>query len=74
MDRRERRGVKSKEVIEMPIFTQKHHAKIAEVLSKIEYYQVTKIWIAQELAKMFKEDNPRFDAEKFLKASRLGIF
>jgi len=57
----------------MARFTKKHYEEVAKFLSEIEYYSVTKSWITQGLAKMFKEDNPKFNIKKFLKASNVSM-
>jgi len=45
-------------------FSRKHYRAIAELIKNAE----TKYQVAQDLAKMFAEDNDRFDYQMFFKA------
>ena len=47
-------------------FSRKHYRAIAEIIKNVE----TKYQVAQDIAKMFSEDNDRFDYMKFFKKFR----
>ena len=50
------------------MLSRKHYVAIAsKVASKVHNYE-TRQALASELAVIFAEDNPRFDAEKFIEA------
>jgi hypothetical protein len=48
------------------MFTKKHFEAIAKLIK--ESNAETKYGVAQDLAELFSEDNPRFDGARFFKA------
>jgi hypothetical protein len=54
----------------MAKFSKRHYVVIAETIKNSEN---SKYAVAQELAKMFLEDNERFSFQKFAKASGITI-
>lgn len=59
------------------MFTRKHYVEIAKVLCESHKTQPecddTIFYITANLANMFKKDNPRFDLDKFERASRCAV-
>lgn len=63
------------------MFTRKHYERIAQAIAETSgKYEATEAgsavdstrdYIANELADMFAEDNPRFDRERFCAAARV---
>ncbi len=53
------------------MFTKQHFVAIAKLLK--ESNAQTKYQIAQDLAKLFEEDNERFSSEKFFKACGITL-
>ena len=51
------------------MFTKQHFIALAKLIKETD--AKTKYEIAQDMAKLFSEDNPRFDSKKFFKASGL---
>ena len=51
------------------MFTKQHFQALAKLLKETD--ATTKQQLALDLAKLFSEDNPRFDRKKFFKASGL---
>ena len=54
----------------MTKFSKRHYIAIAETIKNSEN---SKYAVAQELAKMFSEDNERFSFKKFAKASGITL-
>jgi len=52
------------------MMSKKHYEKFAEAISKLQY-NVDKETIAHAMIPVFKEDNPRFDETRFLKACEI---
>jgi hypothetical protein len=50
--------------LKLSSFSRRHYRAIAPIIRNAE----TKYQVAQDLAKMFSEDNDRFDFRKFFKA------
>ena len=51
------------------MFTKQHFKALAKLIKETD--ATTKQQLALDLAKLFSEDNPRFDSKKFFKASGL---
>lgn len=64
----------------MAKFSRKHYNKIAKVISKTETLanatghddmEAMRRWIAKDMAKLFEDDNERFNKKMFLEACNL---
>lgn len=51
------------------MFTKQHFQALAKLIKESD--ATTKQQLALDMAKLFSEDNPRFDSKKFFKASGL---
>lgn len=52
------------------MFTKRHFEAIAKLIKQSD--ADSKTVIAQDMAKLFKEDNPRFNTDRFYKACGIG--
>lgn len=57
----------------MPKFNRRHYEAIAKVIRETDTDYACILTVANDLADMFKEDNPNFDRKRFLKAADIEI-
>ena len=55
------------------MLTRKHFERTASLIRTTGINDADRLKIAREFSNMYAEENPRFDAERFIKACGFGI-